>query len=366
MLDFMEADRARLSDLDIRIMEVESSLSALRAKRALVQHRLDAYKYPILTVPNEITSEIFMHFLPDYPAVSPLNGLASPTSLTHVCHKWREVALATPALWRAIRFNNHHIPYEEILPICRTWIKRSGSCALSIDINLDNSDILHKIFAEPLAMATMRWEHLNLWVPPQPPWAQPSFPNIGSMPMLRSLNLTSPMGPDVSTFSQVPQLRTVVLGNSGVISKITLPWIQLTSLTLKYVSVAQCTRILVETLNLVQCTLYLDSADGLGVFTDLALPCLESLALQDDSWEQTVGERFLNRFTVPSLRRLELEEVFLGAEPITALELFISKSRCRLQEVCISEDTAKHHELYRQAFPSIPVFSFTSKRRLGF
>ncbi|KAJ6483925.1 hypothetical protein C8R45DRAFT_999744 [Mycena sanguinolenta] len=366
MRDFMEADRALISDLDIKLMDLERSISALRATRALVQQRLDAFKYPILTLPNEITSEIFIRFLPVYPAVSPLNGFASPTSLTHVCRKWREVALATPALWRAIRFNNHRIPYEELLSICSTWIKRSGSCPLSIDINVDNLDLLHKIFEQPLAMATMRWEHLNLRVP-KPLWAsQPSFPKIGSMPMLRSLDLTASISPDVSTFSDVPQLRTVVLGNSSVISKIILPWIQLTCLTLRYASVTQCTRILVETLNLVQCTLFLGDDDGVEVATDFALPCLESLALVDDSWDQVVGTRFLNFFTAPSLRRLELEEVFLGAKPIAAFESFIYKCGCRLKEVCITGDTTTRHESYRRAFPSIPIFSFTPKRRLNF
>ncbi|KAJ7641164.1 hypothetical protein FB45DRAFT_712335, partial [Roridomyces roridus] len=57
---------------------------------------------PVLTLPNEITSEIFVHFLPPYPVCPPMTGLDSPTSLTHICRQWREIALATPKLWRAI------------------------------------------------------------------------------------------------------------------------------------------------------------------------------------------------------------------------------------------------------------------------
>ncbi|KAJ6504124.1 hypothetical protein C8R47DRAFT_177927 [Mycena vitilis] len=58
----------------------------------------------IPTLPNEITSEIFLHFLPVYPRCPPLTGNLSPTCLTHICRRWREIALTTPALWRAMPF----------------------------------------------------------------------------------------------------------------------------------------------------------------------------------------------------------------------------------------------------------------------
>ncbi|KAJ6560151.1 hypothetical protein B0H19DRAFT_945240, partial [Mycena capillaripes] len=67
-----------------------------------VQERLNSFKYPVLTLPAEIISEIFVHFLPIYPSCPPLTGFLSPTLLTQICRKWRHIALTTPALWRAI------------------------------------------------------------------------------------------------------------------------------------------------------------------------------------------------------------------------------------------------------------------------
>ncbi|KAF7376699.1 F-box domain-containing protein [Mycena sanguinolenta] len=72
----MEADRVLLMDLAAQILDVERSPSELRAEQ---QERLDAYKYPVLTLSNEVISEIFVHFLPVYPSAT---GLASPTTLT--------------------------------------------------------------------------------------------------------------------------------------------------------------------------------------------------------------------------------------------------------------------------------------------
>ena len=63
--------RARLSDLDAQISALEISLRDLRRERLTVQAQLKAYRYPVLTLPYEITSEIFSHFLPAYPQLLP-------------------------------------------------------------------------------------------------------------------------------------------------------------------------------------------------------------------------------------------------------------------------------------------------------
>ncbi|KAJ7834594.1 hypothetical protein B0H13DRAFT_1467448, partial [Mycena leptocephala] len=89
----------RVVDIDAEILDLERSLFALRNEKALLQHRLDSYKYPVLTLPNEIVSEIFIHFLPIYPFCPPLTGILSPNLLTQICRRWREIALATPGLW---------------------------------------------------------------------------------------------------------------------------------------------------------------------------------------------------------------------------------------------------------------------------
>jgi hypothetical protein len=72
MLAGLEADRTRVADIEAQILDLERSLSTLRNEKALVQERLDAYKYPVLTLPNEIISEIFIHFLPTNPLCPPL------------------------------------------------------------------------------------------------------------------------------------------------------------------------------------------------------------------------------------------------------------------------------------------------------
>ncbi|KAJ7906184.1 hypothetical protein B0H13DRAFT_2021492 [Mycena leptocephala] len=64
MLTALEADRNSVAAIDAEILRLERSLSGLRTAKAVLKQRLESYQYPVLTLPNEIVSEIFIHFLP--------------------------------------------------------------------------------------------------------------------------------------------------------------------------------------------------------------------------------------------------------------------------------------------------------------
>ncbi|KAJ7827567.1 hypothetical protein B0H13DRAFT_2439228 [Mycena leptocephala] len=318
MLPGLEADRARVADLDAQISDLERSLSALREEKMLVQERLDSYKYPVLEIPNEIVSDVFLHFLPSYPSFPPLTGLLSPTLLTHICRRWREIALSTPALWTALNGTNVAAILAAAIP--------------------------HRA----------RWEHLELNN------LSPSHLPIleCSMPLLRHLDLSLSDSSAVATEVFAPLLRTVVLSDVAA-SSVILPWARLTSLTLLNVYPRQCVPILQKTSNLVRCELevWFDS-DNHEHGPDITLRCLESLTLVDPGINGPVIG-FLETFIVPALRRLKIPEEFLGPSPIDSLTGFISKSDCKLAEVHIGSDPRSlRQDSYRQAFPSIRKFSF--------
>ncbi|KAJ7473247.1 hypothetical protein FB451DRAFT_1133777 [Mycena latifolia] len=130
------ADRAHIADIEAQILTLERAIGELRAEMQRTQERLDSYAYPVLTLPNETVSEIFVRFLPVYPLCPPQTGLLSPTVLTHICRKWREIALATPALWRAISIVDD-IDSDRTdgrqLHILESWLNRSGCLPLAVD-----------------------------------------------------------------------------------------------------------------------------------------------------------------------------------------------------------------------------------------
>jgi hypothetical protein len=54
------ADRAYITAIDSQIVSFKESIQALEAQKLRAQERLNSYAYPVLTLPNEIVSEIFV------------------------------------------------------------------------------------------------------------------------------------------------------------------------------------------------------------------------------------------------------------------------------------------------------------------
>ncbi|KAJ7038890.1 hypothetical protein C8F04DRAFT_331298 [Mycena alexandri] len=354
MLSHLQADRIRAAELDSQITALERSLSALRVQKTLVQGRLNSYKYPVLDLPNEIVSEIFIHFLPVYPKCPPSAGILSPTNLTHICRKWREIASATPMLWRASA-----LPLRPSLSFAQQagetdhWLRRSRSCPISIEIVEDYCEATKPDgwASEVLAVLDAhrgRWEHLKLHFGAVPPLI--TFER--SMPLLRHLSLAFDEIHHHSSFPVVfgktPLLRSVSL-NYLATREVILPWAQLTSLELVSVFPKDCVAVLQQTFNLVHCQLTLFESRDMDLL-DVTLPRLETLRLLGFMNHRAIG--YLGTFFVPALRELRIPEQFLE-NPIEFLTSFISKSGCHLREVHITGERTVPKQTYCTTFPSI-------------
>ncbi|KAJ7885871.1 hypothetical protein B0H14DRAFT_2241169, partial [Mycena olivaceomarginata] len=89
----------RIADIDAQILELERTLSSLKDEKDSLRSRQAIYIYPVLTLPNEIVSEIFVQVLPDFPRCPPPIGPLSLYLLCQICRKWRDIVFSTPALW---------------------------------------------------------------------------------------------------------------------------------------------------------------------------------------------------------------------------------------------------------------------------
>ncbi|KAK7014295.1 F-box domain-containing protein [Favolaschia claudopus] len=358
MLDFLAADRAFLAEYDAEIQALEaqvaaikSSISLLRAAQRTARQRLRSYKYPVLTLPNEMIAEIFLRFLPLYPDVQPLLGDLSPMRLTQICRQWRDIACNTPQLWTAIDLNPRNVDLptslEGTLALTALWVSRSGNCPLSIRMGSQH---------DPMSILALliphrhRWEHLTLTLESTRPLSLIQC----SLPLLKSL--TVHLGSSISdnkvvSLQYLPLLSTVTLDDYKI-PHISLPWSQLTSLTLSWIYPEHCMSILRKTARLERCTLLLwmqDEPENEFV-VDLVLPCLETLEVEVD---EGVHVNLMQGLVAPALHYLRLPESFLGSNPIKSLESFISRSRCHIDKLQVTEASVSHNA-YRNAFPSIP------------
>ncbi|KAK7014301.1 F-box domain-containing protein [Favolaschia claudopus] len=353
MLGFLAADRAFLAGYDAEIQALEaqvaaikSSISLLRAARRTARQRLRCYKYPVLTLPNEIIAEIFLRFLPLYPDVQPLLGDLSPMRLTHICRQWRDIACTTPQLWRAIDLNPKNVDnlptiLEGTLALTDLWVSRSGHCPLSIRMGSQHDPL--SILA-PLIPHCNRWEHLTWRLDSTRPLSW-----IRSLPLLKSFDLefsTSAADDEIVVLQDLPLLSTVILDDFRI-PHIILPWSQLTSLTLKWIYPGHCVSILQQTTRLVQCTLLLGIADETeNDFVNVVLPHLETLDVQA---EDDIDANFFQCLVTPALHYLCFPEHLLQPNPIQSLNLFISRSGCHLDKLLVTEASVSQNA-YSNAF----------------
>ncbi|KAJ7936155.1 hypothetical protein B0H13DRAFT_2649450 [Mycena leptocephala] len=225
------------------------------------QLQLDGPLSPLLTLPPEITIEIFIHCL-TVPNLFP-SPEDAPLLLLQICASWRVLTLSTPALWRRL---DMEIPYslpargENIEGYIAKWTSHASLTPLSLGFY----ETVRPIAGQMDALVRQygpRCESLRL---------RASIKTISklthpySLPFLRKLSLTYSPGStshetvSVRAFTDAPALRELILGQHSVPSMLVLPWHQLTMFTGDTLSVAECLFVLRHSPRLTICTfLYL-------------------------------------------------------------------------------------------------------------
>ncbi|KAJ7247556.1 hypothetical protein C8J57DRAFT_1189964 [Mycena rebaudengoi] len=350
--------RTQISELDARIIVLEDSLAAAFHEREKLQSRLDEYKYPVLTLPVEIASEIFVAYLPEYPECPPMAGRLSPTVLGQVCRNWREIAFNTPWLWRAIelRFSNKY-SWDAQLIVLKTWLSRSKRCPLSLSLNKSHKPSFLEFphLTDTIISHSTRWEHIRLIFPfDELEWTE------GPFPLLRHLTIGSSVlgrecGVAQRPFAGAQRLRSVVLLHHFNFSRTVLPWSQLTSIKAERTTLTVVADILREApvLRNLECTLRNTPAAPRAV---PPLVHLQSLILHDgtNSLGYNPQRLLLNALTAPALGHLSISERELGMEAISIITSLLFRSHCSLDSLHVTYSHCYKAD-YRAAFPSIKV-----------
>ncbi|KAJ7221893.1 hypothetical protein C8J57DRAFT_1198444, partial [Mycena rebaudengoi] len=136
----LQIARAILSQNELDIEKLEGEIAELRerADRLAQEHqaaadsasKMQSIVSPWRRLPPELLSHTFVLCADDDPDYFPAVDLV-PLLLLQVCHAWRSIALATPALWARM---NYQIWKPEDIAIADTWLSRSGAYPLDLQI----------------------------------------------------------------------------------------------------------------------------------------------------------------------------------------------------------------------------------------
>ncbi|KAJ7448353.1 hypothetical protein FB451DRAFT_764666 [Mycena latifolia] len=318
--------RSRLVDIESQVADLVSQLARLHVEKEGVLASLDSIIYPVLTLPPEITSEIFLQYV---------RSCSSPLLLASICRAWRAVALSTPGLWIGFYVGSRRPDGwspEKLSPLLECWFSRSGNLPLTLNIELPRSGSQEAVLST-LAQHASQWTALNLIS--RRPLSFPTDSISTPYSSLKTLKLDITRWPDddhscIAAFFNAPQLREVRLP-ALTLARISLPWAQLTSLELWGQSLGECFKILAQTQNLESLSLSPRMAGHL-MPVPLTLPLLRTLSLMPDP-----DLELFDLFTLPALERLELYEVSL--EGAAAVESLITRSRCSLRALALSQTT---------------------------
>ncbi|KAJ7762601.1 hypothetical protein B0H16DRAFT_1414585, partial [Mycena metata] len=186
-----DALRFRALKLDTKIAILRAQLNDLLAQRATAQEGLDAITYPVLTLPVEITSQIFKWTLAPGGVASTLTAEGKSLVLGHICQLWRQIALSTPELWNTINIAVGPALDSDLSRI-HTFLSRSSSMALSISINADSrrSQLAFRAAVDALVPYSRAWKNLSIfgyivWQNLQPLHAIQQLPHLESLTLIQ-------------------------------------------------------------------------------------------------------------------------------------------------------------------------------------
>ncbi|KAJ7618616.1 hypothetical protein FB45DRAFT_1097194 [Roridomyces roridus] len=304
--------RSNLAHIGGRIAHLQSQLALLQADAQNIREKLAAIVYPILTLPLEILSEIFLQYTGEYPTPG-----CNPMVPASVCSLWREVALSTPRLWT--RFGSEcHVALESvhISDLVRLWLSRAGS--LPLDLRISLTDAGHRErprIVDDLSEYSSQWGHLDLTR-----YRRQSVPN-------NCRYLPASLDAPRLTEIQCTQVSLEELHTS-------LPWAQITTLYF-HDQIIDCLKLFEYTPNLEYFELTPGNYDLSRDITSprRTLPRLHTLHLGQDR-----SHWIIPHLTLPALRVIHVEN-FVTADILEMQEL-VERSGCTPTSFYISTSSA--------------------------
>ncbi|KAJ7609218.1 hypothetical protein DFH06DRAFT_1346531 [Mycena polygramma] len=323
----------------------------LEKKQDELEACLSLIIYPVLSLPVEITSHIFLCCLPTHGCVVPSPSNV-PLLLAQICRHWRDVALNTPQLWNSI-CGEHKIPPYALF---RSWLTRAKGSSLSLGLaesvpaatfdlilsyagqiqNLDlrlSTEDFHRLCSSPLPrLQRLATNHVSY----------AALREISKHTPLRELRLRDSWYADISANLSFPLLTNLEL--AAEISTETFLDVMKNFPLLQHLKF----RLSEESAHL---------ATGTEGVIRIIFPHLLSLAFGNG-----YGVRVLRFVTLPSVRTIAIT----GYSDLEDVRSFLTRSSCAINHLIISfsswEEVENPRELadWFSEFPSVSTLETTA------
>ncbi|KAJ7686796.1 hypothetical protein B0H17DRAFT_704105 [Mycena rosella] len=307
-------------------------------------------RHPILEVPPEILSEIFIECLPIYSATP--DPWRAPLLLGAICRDWRKTALSTPRLWSSfiLPVNLGRVTEDSgIIQLFEYWLFRGGSCPLTMVISCYHgtsesapSGLLPASLLRALSDCSSRWHDVNLVLPFADFYRLQTNEGLPLLSRLAIKAVTVQDGTPDSTppsllelFGNAPVLQDVHLGDGFSLSIVTLPLSQLRYFDSRMATTHHYLHVLRQTPNLVEIALDLHTLHSVDMPSAPIYSNIKSLTLRSfQLWENTFLD-VLGFLACPALETLVITGYAFAPISPEPLLRFLSRSSPPLREFVV-------------------------------
>ncbi|KAJ7639261.1 hypothetical protein FB45DRAFT_1023997 [Roridomyces roridus] len=234
MLDPHTTLRSQAAGILHEISLLQDRIQQFRIELEPVQLQLDGITYPVLNLPSEITSEIFVHCLPDViSGEDAVNITEAPLLLLRICSQWRQIALSTPRLWTRLDMDllSRH---EHASEIAKTWLDCSRQHPLSVRLKGPMTNIhAPEVRSLKFDVSVDDWLRMPTRI---------NFSHLRDLSLrLIEIDLTEDEVPEyrVEMFQTAHELHRVLLHQIPP-RLLLLPWRQLRSFTGEFYEIEEC------------------------------------------------------------------------------------------------------------------------------
>ncbi|KAJ7020636.1 hypothetical protein C8F04DRAFT_1241914 [Mycena alexandri] len=341
--------RMKLAQTEANIVTAKKFLEILNENKTLLLQQLAIVAtFPVLTLPVEITQEIFIQCLPFdqcRPFVTQVET-HTPLTLLGVCREWRDIALSTPELWAALSLHFDPVPsgvsapkLNQVNAYIEKWLDRATNRPLSLCFEREtDDDSVGECSFPPARMGDIirqyssRIEYLELAL---------SQIDIGQLelndlkfPLLQRVSFGHVYGADpdsdnpVEGFAHAPQLRSLCLEEYTSFEYYPFPSWQLTT----FDGTISSMELFYITPNLLEAKCIVEHLHPLPT-SAVHHPGLEFLTFTPNT---DIPVDILPYLNLPSLRYLDVSEMEDATHP--SLLAFLTRSAPPLTTLCIHAD----------------------------
>lgn len=268
----------------------------------------------------------------------------APWKLTHICARWRAVAIRTPSLWTTIRVSVDALETperseEDVTSLLVSYLQRSQPLPLSLV--LMSEDSLPEHILQPILDTVQRWHDVFIFTHPDD---LRRFNGIrGRLPELQALQiiptrLGEPFDAPPAMFEIAPKLDTLSLGGHALDLHFALPWAQVRSFEANYIDPADVLHLLPSMPDLAVLKLGRElpeqpPEDVEGVMVTLSHVHTFTLNVVEGQHASGHPDDLLSHLIFPALSDLEVEcDV---EESIENVRSFIERSECRIEALTL-------------------------------